>query len=83
MALKEGRRTWWQLALALVFNRVVVGIFLSALWGHILTGSPYWAVVAARTFQAVVMAPVQFIVIRLMMRPVEKYSVFAQRYRLI
>lgn len=83
MALKEGRRTWWQLALALVFNHVVVGIFLSALWGHILTGSPYWAVVAARTFQAVVMAPVQFIVIRLMMRPMEKYSVFAQRYRLI
>lgn len=83
MALKEGRRTWWQLALALIFNRVVVGIFLSALWGHMLTGNPYWAVVAARGFQAVVMAPVQFIIIRLMMSPVEKYSVFAHRYRLV
>lgn len=82
MALKEGRRTWWQLALALVFNHVVVGIFLSALWGHILTGSPYWAVVAARTFQAAVMAPVQFIVIGLMMGPVERYAVFARRHRL-
>ena len=48
-----------------------------------LTGNPYWAVVAARGFQAVVMAPVQFIIIRLMMSPVEKYSVFAHRYRLV
>ena len=79
VALKEGRRKWWQLVLAMVFNHVVVGIFLSALWGHILTGNPYWAVVAARTFQGVVMAPVQFIIIRLMMYPVEKYSVFARR----
>ena len=62
---------------------MVVGIFLSALWGHMLTGNPYWAVVAARGFQAVVMAPVQFIIIRLMMSPVEKYSVFAHRYRLV
>lgn len=83
VALKEGRRAWWQLALALIFNHVVVGIFLAALWGHILTGNPYWAVVVARIVQAVVMAPVQFIIIRLMMHPVEKYSVFAHRYRLV
>lgn len=74
MALKEGRRKWWQLALALVFNHGVIGIFLAALWGHMLTGNPYWAVVAARVIQAVVMAPTQFIVIRLMQRPVERYA---------
>ena len=83
MALKEGRRKWWQLALALVFNHVVIGIFLAALWGHMLTDNPYWAVAGARVVQAVVMAPVQFIIIRLMMSPVEKYSVFAHRYRLV
>lgn len=77
MALKEGRRKWWQLALALVFNHVVVGIFLSALWGHMLTGNPYWAVVAHRVVQAVVMAPVQFIIIGLMQRPVERYAELA------
>lgn len=82
MALQEGRRKWWQLVLALAFNHVVVGIFLSALWGHMLTGNPYWAVAAARAFQAAVMAPVQFIVIGLMQRPVERYAVFAQRKRL-
>ena len=83
MALKEGRRKWWQLVLALVFNRVVVGVFLAALWGHMLTGNPYWAVAGARVVQTAVMAPVQFIIIGLMQRPVEKYSVFAQRYRLV
>lgn len=77
MALKEGRRKWWQLAMALVFNHVVVGIFLSALWGHMLTGNPYWAVVAHRVVQAVVMAPVQFIIIGLMQRPVERYTELA------
>lgn len=74
MALKEGRRKWWQLVLALVFNHVVVGIFLAALWGHMLTGNPYWAVAAHRVVQAVVMAPVQFIIISLMQRPVERYA---------
>lgn len=83
MALKEGRRKWWQLVLALVFNHVVVGVFLAALWGHMLTGNPYWAVAGARVVQTAVMAPVQFIIIGLMQRPVEKYSVFAQRYRLV
>lgn len=83
LALKEGRRRWWQLVLALVFNHVVVGIFLAALWGHMLTDNPYWAVAGARGVQAVVMAPVQFIIIRLMQRPVEQYSGFAHRYRLI
>lgn len=83
IALKEGRRKWWQLVLALVFNHVVVGVFLAALWGHMLTGNPYWAVAGARVVQTAVMAPVQFIIIGLMQRPVEKYSVFAQRYRLV
>ena len=83
MALKEGRRKWWQLVLALVFNHVVVGVFLAALWGHMLTGNPYWAVAGARVVQTAVMAPVQFVIIGLMQRPVEKYSVFAQRYRLV
>ena len=83
MALKEGRRKWWQLALALVFNHVVIGIFLAALWGHMLTDNPYWAVAGARVVQAAVMAPVQFIIIRLMQRPVERYADFAQRYRLV
>lgn len=78
MALKEGRRKWWQLALALVFNHVVVGIFLSALWGHILTGMPYWAVVIKRVAQAAVMAPVQFVLITLMERPVERFAVLAK-----
>lgn len=79
MALKEGRRTWWQLALALVFNHVVIGIFLAALWGHMLTDNPYWAVAGARVVQAAVMAPVQFIIIRLMQRPVERYADLSHR----
>ena len=83
MALKEGRRTWWQLALALVFNHVVVGVFLAALWGHMLTGNPYWAVAGARVVQTAVMAPVQFIIIGLMRRPVERYTVFARRQALM
>ena len=83
VAMKEGRRKWWQLVLALVFNHVAVGIFLAALWGHMLTGNPYWAVVTARVVQAVVMAPVQFIVLRLMMNPVEKYTTFAHRRHLV
>ena len=45
-----------QLALALVFNHVVIGIFLAALWGHMLTDNPYWAVAGARVVQAAVMA---------------------------
>lgn len=83
MALQEGRRKWWQLVLAMVFNHVAVGIFLSALWGSMLTGNPYWAVVTARAFQAVVMAPVQFIIIRLMQHPVEQYAVFARKQSLM
>ena len=79
MALKEGRRKWWQLALALVFNHVVIGIFLAALWGHMLTDNPYWAVAGARVVQAAVMAPVQFIIIRLMQRPVERYADLSHR----
>ena len=83
MALKEGRRKWWQLVLALVFNHVVVGVFLAALWGHMLTGNPYWAVAGARVVQTAVMAPVQFIIIGLMRRPVERYTVFARRQALM
>lgn len=83
MALKEGRRKWWQLLLALVFNHVVVGIFLAALWGHFLTGMPYWAVVAKRVVQAAVVIPLQFIVIGLMLRPVERYTTMAKSHGML
>lgn len=64
---------WWQVAAALVINHLIVGVFLSAYWMHLLYGSPYWGMVPVRAIQGIVLTPVQFVVIRLMQRPVEQY----------
>ena len=43
------------------------------------TNYPCWAVAGARVVQAAVVAPVQFIIIRLMHRPVERYADLSHR----
>lgn len=58
----------WNILGAVAINQFVLGLLLTTLWISVLYDSPYWPLFATRIIQALVLTPVQFVVIRMLVK---------------
>ena len=65
---------WKRVAVAVVINNFVISLFLTTWWINLLYGSPYLGILPTRIFQSVVMTVLEFIVIRLLQKPMGDYA---------
>ena len=65
---------WKRVAVAVVINNFVISLFLTTWWINLLYGSPYLGILPTRIFQSVVMTVLEFIVIRLLQKPMGAYA---------
>ena len=65
---------WKRVAVAVVVNNFVISLFLTTWWINLLYGSPYLGILPTRIFQNVVMTVLEFIVIRLLQKPMGAYA---------
>lgn len=72
--LYKRQGNWVQLAGAVGVNCLGISLLLTTLWISILYGTPYLALLPTRVVQALIMIPVQFIVLRLLQKPVGIYA---------
>lgn len=75
--LYNGKESSARLGAAVIINCVCVSLLLSTYWLTIITGTPFIALLPTRIVQNIIMIPVQFIVLRLLQKPV---SVYARQY---
>lgn len=62
-----------KLLFAVLINNIGISLLLNTLWLTILTGSPFIALIPTRILQSVLMVGVQFIVIKMMNKPVSSF----------
>jgi hypothetical protein len=62
-----------QLGAAVTINRLGISLMLSTFWITLITGTPFLALLPTRIVQNVVMIPVQFLVLRLLKKPIGVY----------
>ena len=65
---------WKPVVLPVLVSNFVISLLLSTYWLHLLYGSPYLGLLPTRVFQSVVMTVLEFVVIRLMQRPIGLYA---------
>lgn len=63
-----------QLTAAVAVNSLGISLLLSTLWLSILFGTSYWQLLPTRIVQNLIMIPVQFVVLRLLQKPVAVFS---------
>lgn len=61
---------WKHIAAAVAVNRLLISLLLSTYWVHLLYGSPFLGLLPIRLGQNGVMLAVEFLVIRLIQKPV-------------
>ena len=64
--LYKGPCSWPKLLTMVLINRICIGLLLSTYWFTILTKLPFLVLLSSRAIQAVVLIPVQLIVIKLL-----------------
>lgn len=70
LLLYKRQTDWKHIALAVGINNLIISLFLTTFWIHLLYGGPYWALVPARLLQNGILVVVEFAVIRLLQKPV-------------
>lgn len=65
---------WKRIAAAVAVNNVIISLLLSTFWLHLLYVSPYLGLIPTRLVQTVVMIVLEFVVIRLIRKPIETYA---------
>ena len=65
---------WKHIAKAAVVNNVVISLLISTYWLHLLYGSPYLGLLPTRLGQSGVMIVLEFVVIRLIQKPMGTYA---------
>lgn len=68
------RRTALSVLGAVAVNQLLLSLLLNSLWISILYGSPYGPLLGTRVIQCAILAPVQFIVLLLGGRALDKYG---------
>ncbi len=58
----------WNILGAVAINQFILGLLLNTLWISVLYDSPYWPLFATRIIQALVLTPVQFVVIGMLVK---------------
>lgn len=69
---------WFHIVLAVGINNLIISMFLTTYWIHILYGTPYWSLMPLRIFKNIILICVEFIVLRLLKRPVIAYAAHVQ-----
>ncbi len=64
--LHKGKCSWPKLITMVLINRICIGLFLSTYWFTVLTKLPFLVLLSSRAIQAVVLIPVQLLVIKLL-----------------
>ena len=59
---------------AVAVNQLLLSLLLNTLWISVLYGSPYGPLLATRVVQCAILAPVQFVVLLLIGRALDKYG---------
>ena len=65
---------WKHIAKAVAVNNLIISLLISTYWLHLLYGSPYLGLLPTRLGQNVVMIVLEFVVIRLIQKPIGLYS---------
>ena len=74
LCLYRRRESWPMVLLAVCLNCLGVGLLVNTFWLHLLYGAPYSALLLTRVVQSCILLPVQFIIIRLLQKPVFRYG---------
>lgn len=61
---------WKHIAIAVAVNRLLISLLLSTYWVHLLYGSPFLGLLPVRVGQNIVMLVLEFLVIRLIQKPI-------------
>lgn len=70
-----GRYTGWKrTALAVAVNNFAISLFLSTFWLHLLYGSPYLGLLPMRLVQSCIMVALEFVIIKVMQKPMGTYA---------
>lgn len=71
--LYNRKGNWAQLAGAVSINCLGISLLLSTLWLSVLFGTPYLQLIPTRIVQNLIMIPIQFIILRLLQKPIDVY----------
>lgn len=69
---------WGHIVVAVAVNHLVISLFLTTFWIHLLYGAPYLQLLATRVLQNAIMIPIEFAVLRLIQKPIVHYAAYAQ-----
>ena len=69
---------WKHIVKAVLVNNLIISLLISTYWLHLLYGSPYLGLLPVRLGQNCVMIVLEFIVIRLIQKPMGIYSKLAK-----
>lgn len=72
--LYKRKGNWAQLAGAVAINCIFISLLLSTYWLTILWGDSFLVLLPTRIVQNLIMIPIQFIVLRLLQKPVAIYT---------
>jgi len=68
----QKKRTPVRIGMAVAINQLILGLFLNTFWISTLYGSPFWPLLVTRIVQCVVLLVVQFVVIGVIGRTMER-----------
>ena len=68
----QKKRTPVRIGMAVAINQLILGLFLNTFWISTLYGSPFWPLLVTRVIQCVVLLVVQFVVIGVIGRTMER-----------
>jgi ECF transporter S component (folate family) len=71
--LYNRKGNWAQLVGAVSINCIGISLLLSTFWLTIITGTSFWVLLPTRIVQNLIMIPAEFIVLRLLQKPVGIY----------
>lgn len=73
LLLRRDEKGWLRLTIAVVLNCMGISLLLNTYWLSLLWDTPFLVLLPTRIIQFFIIAPIQFIVLRLMRQPVRRY----------
>lgn len=73
LLLRREEKTWFRLSLAVALNCLGVSLCLNTLWLSMMFGTPFQVLLPTRILQAMIMIPIQLVLLQLLRRPVRLY----------
>lgn len=74
LCLYKRKEGWLPILCAAGINCLVISLFITTYWLHLLRGAPYLGVFIPRIVQCSIMLPIQFVVMRFLQKPIFLYS---------